>query len=375
MFESSLRSVMRATYLRNRKVVLSLAGALFFRKRLLFSPDRIGKVLFIRIDRIGDMVLSTPALNAIKAALPLAHLAVLASPATAPILKNNPAVDEVIVFDPTSPLPNKIGLLRSLRGRHFDLAVDPYDDYELKTACLAWISGTTHRIGYAAFGREVFFNGPILKSEGNRHFVDIALDLLKAVGIPTDNVHPAIYLDQNEQLWATQWLKEKGLGDRKLVAIHPGAYYETQRWPPRHYAELIDLIRARTQAEVILFGGPADAPIIEEIARRVANPVCVSSERDIRTFLALVAQCCVLVCNNSGPLHCAVALGIPTVSFMGPTAKERWAPVGERHHVFRRDDLFCIGCNLGTCLVKTHDCMESIKPETVLPILEEIING
>jgi lipopolysaccharide heptosyltransferase II len=352
-----------------RDFALKTLSLLLFQSNIIPLLRNIGSILFIRVDRVGDMALSTPALRAIKAALPKVQLTVMVSPANAPVLKNNPDVDEVIVYDRSASLLEKMKFINGLRSRHFDLAIDPYTDYELKTAWLAGMSGAVHRIGYATFGREFFLNCTSPKIEGNKHFVDDVLDLLKRIGIPSENRNPEIYLGADEQAWAGQWLQENGFHGKKIVAIHPGAHYQTQRWLPEYYAELIRLIRERSQADVILFGGPSDIKVIDDIRSRVKMDICVCIQDDLRKFLAILSQCQVLVCNNSGPLHCAAAIKISTISFMGPTVKEQWMPVGEEHHVLREDDLPCIGCNLGYCKIKKHDCMRRIKPERVIKVI------
>jgi lipopolysaccharide heptosyltransferase II len=365
----SVKSIFKAIYLNARGFALKMLGLLLFQRNIIPSLRNVESVLFIRIDRVGDMALSTPALMAIKAALPKVELTVMASPANAPILKNNPDVDEVIVYDRSASLLEKMKFINGLRSRRFDLAIDPYTGYELKTAFLAGVSGAAHRIGYAAFGREIFFNCPATEIDGNKHFVDGALDLLKSIGIPSENRNPAIYLGVDEKAWAGQWLQDNGFHDTKIVAIHPGAYYETQRWLPAHFAELIRLIQRQTPFAVVLLGGLSDTIVVEDVLVRLNDPVCVCIQDDLRKFLAILSQCQVLVCNNSGPLHCAGALKIPTISFMGSTVRELWMPVGEHQHVLREDDLPCIGCNLGYCKIKTHDCMRLIRPEIVIEII------
>ncbi|MCX5839550.1 MAG: glycosyltransferase family 9 protein [Deltaproteobacteria bacterium] len=367
--EMSVKSIIKPVYLTVRGFALKTLGFFLYQKTSLPLLRNIKSILFIRIDRVGDMALSTPALRAIKAALPMVQLSVMASPSNAPVIKNNPDVDEVIIYNRSAGLLEKIKLIKVLRSRRFDLAVDPYADYELNTAWMAVASGAAHRIGYAAFGREVFFNCPSPQIEGNKHFVDGALDLVKGIGILSENRNPVIYLGADEKAWASQWLQSNGLYGKSIVAIHPGAYYETQRWLPEHYAELIRLTQERTQSEVILFAGPSDTKVIDDIRSRVRMNICVCIQDDLRKFLAILSQCQVLVCNNSGPLHCAAALKIPTISFMGPTVKELWMPVGENHHVLREDDLPCIGCNLGYCKIKTHDCMRLIRPRAALDLM------
>lgn len=371
--EMSVKSIIKPIYLTVRSFALKTLSFFLSQKTSIPLLRNIGSILFIRVDRVGDMALSTPALRAIKTALPKVQLTVMASPANAPVIKNNPDVDKVIVYDRSASLLDKMKCINGLRSRHFDLAIDPNTDYELNTASLAGVSGATHRIGYAAFGREFFFNCPSPQIEGNKHFVDGALDLLKRVGIPSESRNTAIYLGVDEQAWAGQWLQDNGFHGKAIVAIHPGAYYETQRWLPEHYAELIRLIQERSQADVILFGGPSDTKVIDDIRSRVRMDICVCIQDDLRKFLAILSQCQVLVCNNSGPLHCAVALGVPTISFMGPTVRDQWMPRGDIHHILRQNDLPCIGCNQGICSIKTHDCMRLTLPHRVIEVIVDNI--
>ena len=364
-----MKTILKSIYLKIRGSALKALSLFFIKKKSLPSHRDIQSILSIRIDRVGDMVLSTPAFRAIKAALPHVRLTVMASPANAAILKNNPDVDDVVIYDRFAGLHDKINLIKKLRSQHFNLAIDPHNDYELKTAFLAALSGAANRIGYAAFGREIFFNHPPSVIRENRPFVDVALDLLQDIDISATNRSPKVYISEDEQDWAKKWMIQNGLQGKASVGIHPGAHYKTQRWLPEYYAELIQLIRRQPQTGIILFGGPSDAKVIEEIVARVKNGICVSIQDNLRYLAALLAQCQMFICNNSGPLHIAVALDIPTISFMGPTVKEQWIPVGSIHRVLRRDDLPCIGCNLGYCKIKSHDCMRLIRPETVIEII------
>ena len=159
--EPKIKDSLKKLYLKGRKGLLSIF-ALLLKKGPLTLPGSFKNILFIRTDRLGDMVLSTPALTAIKARWPGARLTVLASPINVGVLKNNPYVDEVIVYSAEAPLSERRRVVENIRSRAFDLAVDPYDDYELKTAWLAWRSGAALRIGYEIGGRENFFNGPTL---------------------------------------------------------------------------------------------------------------------------------------------------------------------------------------------------------------------
>jgi len=362
-----LKSIILAIYLHLRKAILRALGLFLLKpSEPPFQAQAVHKILFIRIDRIGDLVLSTPALRAIKEACPASHLTVLASPSNRGILDHNPRVDEVIVFRRTGGLGYWIQTMRTLRARRYDLAIDPYQDYELPTALIALMSGAGRRVGYASWGREIFFTTTVPGVKPRRHFTDIVLDVLQPLGITTENRTPEMFLSDDEVSWSLKWTKEQGLGDRPLIGIHPGAFYPSQRWPAEYFSELLQALADGGLWDVLVFGGPDDADLVAGITSRLKTRPGIFTGNDLRGFSALLSRCSLLVCNNSGPLHMAVALGIPSISFMGPTDRDRWMPLGDRHRVLRVNELDCIGCNLGYCRIKTHDCMRRIKPVTVL---------
>jgi heptosyltransferase-2 len=332
-------------------------------------PGEINKALFIRIDRIGDLVLSTPALKAFKHYYPDCELSVLASKSNRLVLLNLPYVDNIITYDKNQRIIKKMSTLRQLRKYGYDLVVDPYSSYELKTALIAAHNGATLRLGYASYGREVFFNITAQNPENNQHFRDVVLNVLKPLGVEKTTSTPEIHLSEEEKEWSQCWIKRYQIGFKPIVGIHPGANYESQRWLPEHFADLIDKINDEEKFAPILFLGPADVFLGKIIKKMIKIDLPTFTSDDLRKFLALQSLCDVFICNNSGPLHLAVAQKIRTISFMGPTEKSRWLPIGRNHKVLRVDSLSCIGCKKGSCKIKTHNCMRMISPTMVIDAL------
>jgi len=358
-------------YLYSRKLFLNLLARVLSNDVTYLNAALIRKILFVRIDRIGDLVLSTPALNILKKNYPHASITVLASRSNSSVVLNNPHVDECIVYDRQGGVSGLVTLLGRLRSFCFDLAIDPFDDYELKSALIVFLSGAKYRVGYSVYGKEVFYNLKVKKRDGIDHFMKCVLRVLEPLGIKDNNFVPEIFLTSEELYQAKKWLKNMRV-KAPFIGVHPGAYYESQRWPTEYFAELIDQAR-RKHLEVLLFGGIEDREIIDRILSSIDQIIPYYVGDDLRQFMALLAQCCLFVCNNSGPLHIACALGVPTISFMGPTVKERWIPIGDQHKVLRLDNLPCIGCGAGTCIMQTHDCMRHIRPDTVMDLIEKII--
>lgn len=362
-----MRAVFKRCYLAGRKTCLDVLRRLIS-KDFKPAPDirAIKKLLFIRIDRIGDMVLSTPVFKSLKSANPLLEITVLASPSNARLIELNPYVERVMIFDTGSGLLHAFMVIRNLRKIGFDLAIDPYRGYALKSACISFLSGAKWRVGYPSCGREIFFNIEAEKPPADLPIIDEVLNTLNTLGVYPKERVPQIFISDTEKIRAKEWLMQAGIRNTLIIGVHPGAHYESQRWPTENYANLILRLQRETDFDVILFGGPEDLSVISKMRSRLNGEIPIFVSQDLRLFLALLAECSLLICNNSGPLHMAAALGVPTISFMGPTVKERWMPVGNGHKVLRVNELDCIGCNSGRCKIETHDCMKRITPEIVL---------
>lgn len=332
----------------------------------MLPPHKVRSILFIRTDRIGDMVLSMPALRAIKRGFPHARLTVLASLSNAPLLQHNPHVDEVIFWKKGKFCSSLVGFLRlavRLKKTRYDAVIDPLTGYDLCTALMAYLSGAELRIGFPGYGREVFFNRLAPPPDEHQHMVDLILETARLLGAEAEDRTPRLYLLPTERDWAGDWLKANHLDHRTVVGIHPGGYYPTQRWSAGYYAQLASALLEDHACGVILIGGRGDHDLIESIHAFSGERLAIFESIDLRRTVAVISLMNVLVCNNSGPLHIAAALNVPTLSFMGPTDKNRWMPLGLNHEVLRQDHLECIGCNSGTCSRGDLSCMRLIKPE------------
>ncbi len=364
-----IKDFLKEIYLRIRKILLF--PILLLRRVKILEEGEIKKILFLRHDRIGDMVLSTPALRALKEGIPRARLTVLVSSINRDILLGNPFVDEIIVYE--KGFLKVIKMIRELRRKSFDLVIDPFLTYELWSAFLAFLTGK-YRIGFEMNGREIFFNLKAPEGEGKRTILEQTLELPKALGLKAQDTLPSIYLSEKERSEAWDALKRKGVTEGDLlVGIHPGGYYESQRWSAERFGEVGDKIiseygfRRNLRAHVIIFGGELDKPFLEIMKKAMRHSPIVMDAMRLRSFIAVLSHCHLLICNNSGPLHIATALRIPTVSIMGPTVPYLWWPAGKNHIVLRKD-VECSPCNKAVC--KEHRCMDSI---TVAEVMEAAV--
>jgi len=324
------------------------------------------------------MVLSTPALRALKEKYPGARLSVLASPVMAPLIESDPCVDHVIVWDRTKRWRGVIETIKSLRRSRFDLAVDPRLDYELNTALIAFASGAKVRAGYALYGRGIFFNLRAAPPKERGHFVEEAFKVLKPLGIERAGRDPELFISGGAKAEASAFLKNYGADEKGfLAAVHPGGYYPSQRWFPERFAEVIRGLMDKHNARVLLIGSGQEWELIDDIADRASKGpdkknIIKLIDFKMDVLSALIRKCRIFIGNNSGPLHIAAALRIPSVSTMGPTDPVRWRPLGPDQIVLR-GNAPCDSCRRGSR--GTHECMKDITAAMVQAGAERLLNS
>jgi len=370
LIPSGCKQLCKKLYFAARMLLLWPIGFLAGGFRSPPDPATIREILFLRHDRIGDLALSLPILRRLKQAFPGAHLTVVASPSNRDILRHNPVVDEVFVYR------GFVSYLKFVTHHRFDLAVDPFhNEHRLLPAFMTLLTGARHRIGFALAGREVFFTLSAPFYDEHKSFHQLMQLLLDSLGITETmageaaETVPLILLSLEEE-WEAAAMTAP-LCDKRLIAIHPGAFYPAQKWPLERFVEVAKEL-SRQGFGIIFFAPTKEFPDFDLVRPGDDSGLLVIRETSMRQFIAILSRCALLICNNSGPLHLAWALGIRTVSLMGPTIPAVWWPQGRKHKVLRRD-LPCSPCNLAVC--PTHECLRNITVAEVLSAVNEAVSN
>jgi heptosyltransferase-2 len=352
------KTLLKKPYLMLRRILLFLPGLL--NKSGQLKSEVIKRILLLRHDRVGDMVLSTPVFRALKTRYPDATITVLASEKNQEILLNNPNVDNILIYK------GILNFVAEVRKEKFDMAIDLFLTHDMKQAFMTYLSGALYRLGFRDSGREIFFNIRSPAARPQKRMVEHLTDLATAAGAETADSEPEIFLSEQEKEWAQSELSQWGLKEAVIVAVHPGAFYPSQRWPAERFGESARQIIESYGAAVLIFGGKNERPLLEKIRVATGGRSHIFCGLSLRQFIALLDRCSLLVCNNSGPLHIASALQIPTVSMTGPTVVPLWLPKG-KNHIAVNKDLPCSPCNRAEC--NEHICMEQI---TVNEVMAEV---
>lgn len=343
------------------------------------SPRRI---LIIKPSSLGDVVHALPVLAGLRRAYPQAHIAWLIATPFAPLLDGHPLLNELIPFDRRgygqmlrrpAQLRQFLRFLASLRRRRFDLVLDLQGLF--RSGFLAWASGAPQRVGFAD-ARELaplFYTRRIAGRRTACHAVEVNLRLARALDLPVDPPTFPLALQPDEFL-AAQTLLSQAAG-RPLdhfIAVIPGARWPSKRWPSEHTAALLDRLHPEGLPPAVLLGGPDDRAPAADVRRRCAAPtVDLTGRTTLRQLAALIALSDLVICQDSGPMHIAAALGKPLVALFGPTNPTRTGPYGPAARVVQLP-LACAPCYERQCPLGHHQCMRTLSADTVAAHVREM---
>ena len=339
------------------------------------------KILVIRIDRIGDLIASTPVFESIKKTYPDSHLAAMVSPYTKELLKNNPFVDEVIVYDGDGlhkGVKALLNLARTLREKRFDVVMTLFSNFRL--GLLVYIAGIPERIAPATKIAQIFYNRRVLqkRSRSLKHETDYNLDLLKTLGVERTVRRIGLWTDSESEEAANRHIVAQGLSKasegHRLIGIHPGSGGSAGNWRPERYAELADKLISDYGYTVLLTGSVKEKELLSAVKDTMRNKPSVYLSDNILNFSALLKKLSVFVSSSTGPMHMAAAQKIPTVSIFSPVracTPVRWGPIGNKQRVLMPDVPQCDRCIRERCVY--YDCMERITIESVVKGVNEMV--
>jgi len=305
-----------------------------------FRREYVSKVIVVRPDRrMGNLLLITPLLSALRAAFPEARIDLIADSHFSRVLEGNPDIDHVIEFDRGKLLRNPLRafrFIRRLRGEGFDLAVDAshMHSFSLTSGILARLSGAPFRLGYRRGPSDLFLSISVPPPQGWRHETEIYVDLVRSLlgeKLPARPMRAVLFED--ERRYAENFFRAYELeGEHPVIGVHIGGRRD-KRWPIGNFAKLIDLLRDELDAKVLVFWGPEEGDSALLLEGLISTSPVFVSPLPLRTFAALVERCDLFVSCDTGPMHLAVALNVPTVAIFLVDNYRRYGPLGRMHRI------------------------------------------
>jgi ADP-heptose:LPS heptosyltransferase len=242
-----------------------------------------------------------------------------------------------------------------------------------RSAFMAALTRAPIRVGYALRGRRYAYTIPLEREpvgpEGPlaRYAPEASLDLVRAIGIAPRGLDLEIHVSAEARARIDRWLREEGIGARPLAACLPSGTWPSKTWHPERFAAVMDALHGN--ADVLWLWGPGEEPLARACRARMKNPSSVGPAMGWLELAALLERCALLVSNDSGPKHLAVAIGTPTVTVFGPTHPGAWQPPSGPHAAVEARGLDCLHCNQTRCPLpgdRRMRCMRDVSVEMVV---------
>jgi len=337
------------------------------------------KILVVQTAYLGDIILTTPLLSALKAIFPKSYLALLTTPVGKSALSGLKELDEIIIYDKHN---TEKGLgafwkkVKELRAKHFDLAISPHRSF--RTALMLSLSGIPVLVGFRSSALPWIYHFRIARL-GSLHQVERNLKLLEPIGELPKDFQPRIKIPIPENFDPSKF----GLNaqtPKPWIGFAPGSVWETKRWPIEKFSELGKGLSKKLNATIILIGAESDKELCEQIENRIGDTTGVinlAGKTGLNELFGIISQLGALVANDSAPVHIASGFSIPTVVIFGPTVPEfGFSPWLTPHRIIQKN-LPCKPCNRHgpkKCPEKHFKCMLEIEAEEVEKAVEELLN-
>lgn len=342
--------------------------------------NRYKRILVVRTDRIGDVLISTPVIKALRDGYPASYIAMMVSAYTKDLVEGNPYLDRVIVFDKDKKhkgLFATMGFSRMLKDLEFDIAIILHPTVRIHLIC--FLAGIRERIGYDR--KAPYFLTTAIKHTkqyGKRHEIEYNFDLLKSLGISEANKELYMPIKARSEGIVDEVLKEAGVAlQDRLVAIHPASSCLSRRWPLSKFAELIDRLAISFRVKVLIVSDAIHGDISKDLASlSKTGPIDLSGRFNLSELASLFKRCSLVISNDSGPVHMAVAVKTPVISIFGRNqpglGPVRWRPLGDTD-VFLHKKTDCAPCLAHDC-VNNFKCLEAISVDEVLACASRLLN-
>ncbi|PJA95718.1 MAG: lipopolysaccharide heptosyltransferase II [Ignavibacteriales bacterium CG_4_9_14_3_um_filter_34_10] len=332
---------------------------------LKIDKDKISKILIIQTAFLGDVILITPLIKAVKNKFSSAIIDVLVSAENYEVLQNTPYINSVIKFDKKNDkLKSFIMNALRLRKNNYDLLLSLHSS--VTTGLLISFMKIKYRVGFRRWLSQIFYNIKVehlsdtLKIKKNLH-------LLSPFGINENDVQTELYPTSEMRFEVKNKISELKKISVKLIAIAPGSMWETKKWPKENYKKLISQLTINNYG-VVFVGSKVERELCEEI-KPDRNYVNFAGELSVLESAAVIELCDLMICNDSGAMHIANAMKTDVFAFFGPTVKEiGYFPFRENDKVFEVN-LDCRPCGSHgskKCPLGHFNCMNSISVESVL---------
>lgn len=366
------------------KNIIVFFGKIFFAFKKKNVPKNPKKILIMRSGGIGDVLMSTPLVKAIKNHYKNAEITYFVGNWSKDVLKDNPNINQIFNYDDLIIINLKIfkilKLVKQIRKQKFDLCFNLEKSWHW--GMLSFLFKVPSRVGFNRLG-EGFANSLTVPFDGSKYELDYYLDLAKLVNIkvPTNNME--FYLTKQEKETADNFIKKNKLKNKKIIGIAPGGADNPaqqafiKRWPLENYVKLIDrLTQENENIFFILFGGNNDIETCNELIQKIKNKdkiISTAGTLSLKQSAALMKHCRLFLTHDAGPMHIAAAVKTKLIALFGPTPSKRFAPKNSEIVELKNNKCPCYDI-YGSFRPYANKCMKNITSEKVYSKIKSILS-
>ena len=333
------------------------------------------RILIVNVNWIGDTLFSTPFIRAVRDAYPDSYIACLLHPRCKEMLELNPRLNEIIIYDEEGKhkgLFGKIGLIACLRNKRFDTAFLLHRSFT--KALIVFLAGIKERVGYPTKKRMMLLTKVVEAPSEELHKVEYFLNIAKASGLAPKSTSYEFFINDSHKKFVTGLLRGSGISEKdRIVVLCPGGNWDPKRWPKENFAALADRLSRECGVKIVMSGAKKDLKLVDEIKGMMKSvPVITAGSTTLKDLGALFLRSDLVIANDTGPMHLAVAMRARTIGLFGPTSPAITGPYGEGcYKVISKNDTCDIPCYDVTCT--DNRCMAAIKVEDVLKEAKEML--
>ncbi|HMQ79568.1 MAG TPA: glycosyltransferase family 9 protein [Ignavibacteria bacterium] len=336
-----------------------------------FDKSRVNKILIIKPQAIGDVLLSTPVIENMRHHFPDAEINFLTQSFCREALEGNPYLDRVLTYD-IGKGDSSYCLIRNIHNQKYDLILDLFGNP--RTAIIVFNSDARYRVGFRFKWRALAYNIKVKPRSSEVHNIEFNLDAVRALGLEVISNKPKFYLNGVHTEFAGEFFTKNDLTGKRVIGFNPSGTWPTKVWNEEKWVELGRLFSK--DSRILLFWGyDKEKELAQRIQKAIGSSALLIPETNLKYMAALIKKCDLFVTNDTGPMHIAWVSGVNTAAIFGPTNSDLQGPLSKNSLVIKNDSISCLGCNLtqlSEC-PNEHKCMNGLNPEIVYSKLLEFM--
>ena len=337
------------------------------------------RILIVRTDRIGDVVLSLPVVSAVRSQFPDCEIGMLVQPAVVPLVIDHPGLNEVITdAESDKRFTGFFRFIQKIRKGGWDTVLLLHPTFRLAMA-LAF-AGIPIRVGTAFRLYSLLFNRRVRehRKTSHRHEAEFNLSLACMIGVQNLSVEFNLPVQKNAEWSVHKWFEEIGISDKHpKIVLHAGSRGSARDWPADRFAQLADELIRKNEAVVLFTGADEERNLIESLVQNVTDPIYnLAGKFSLKELIAFLNQVDLFISNSTGPLHIAAALNTSVLGLypnLRPASVRRWGPWGQIENCIVAHHAECVTCSARRC--ELDQCMQSISVEEVWQKANQILQS